>query len=268
MEEKQTKRWIEDVGVDPIVRQTIAAARDEGPNAASLERVTKGVVAGLGVGTLGPAGGVQGQPAAGAPPAAAVSAGQVGLVTWATVAAVICGVSAIIGTQMFGGGDDDKSPAPAARAPEPREPAPAPRATTPETETLPAASKAEPARPKAAAEDVKPTSAPALKSTSAKPRTREIEHDPAEEVRLLRQAKRALSDAPSEALRMAREHERRFGEGTFGQEREALAIEALHEIGQREEALRSLKRFRRRWPRSVYMRRIEERLGIAERVHE
>jgi hypothetical protein len=84
-----------------------------------------------------------------------------------------------------------------------------------------------------------------------------------QEFRLLRAARRALSTEPARALGLADEHARRFPSGMLGQEREAIAIEALTRLGRASEARSRAKNFLGRFPRSPYRARVEKALTCA-----
>jgi hypothetical protein len=85
--------------------------------------------------------------------------------------------------------------------------------------------------------------------------------DPAEseraEVALLDAAQRSLASNPAEALRRCDEHAKTFASGTLVQEREVLAIDALLRLGRRADADARAARFRRSFPRSGHLRRID-----------
>jgi hypothetical protein len=77
------------------------------------------------------------------------------------------------------------------------------------------------------------------------------------EIELIDRAQRALAHQPAVARQWVDEHMRRFPEGTFVQEREAVAIEALVREGRMVEARTRAIQFRTRFPESAYLRRIE-----------
>jgi hypothetical protein len=79
----------------------------------------------------------------------------------------------------------------------------------------------------------------------------------AEESRILRAARHALSSDPSRALALTREHAQRFPEGMLDQEREFLAIEALARLGRPGEAMAQAQKFSSRFPASPYRSRNE-----------
>jgi hypothetical protein len=80
---------------------------------------------------------------------------------------------------------------------------------------------------------------------------------PLTEIELIDRAQRALAHQPAVARQWVDEHMRRFPEGTFVQEREAVAIEALVREGRMVEARTRAIQFRTRFPESAYLRRIE-----------
>ena len=79
---------------------------------------------------------------------------------------------------------------------------------------------------------------------------------------LLDRAQNALENArPAEALVLTRQHERTFAGGKLAQEREAMAIRALVDLGRTAEAGRRAARFHARFPRSVLWPTIEALLA-------
>jgi hypothetical protein len=79
----------------------------------------------------------------------------------------------------------------------------------------------------------------------------------AEEWRILRAARRAMSTDPAHALALAREHAQKFPDGMLSQEREAIAIEALARLGRTSEAKARAESFSGSFPASPYRRRNE-----------
>ncbi|MCB9593246.1 MAG: hypothetical protein H6719_10990 [Sandaracinaceae bacterium] len=98
---------------------------------------------------------------------------------------------------------------------------------------------------------------PPAEPTPVPSRPRQYETDPAAELALIRRSQDALRSDPGAALALTREHERRFGPGTLAQEREVVAIDALHRLGRDPEARTRAAAFRRQWPRSAHLRRLE-----------
>lgn len=74
----------------------------------------------------------------------------------------------------------------------------------------------------------------------------------AEEWRVLRAAREAISSDPERALALVREHARRFPEGMLGQERETIAIDALARQGRADEVRARAQKFRNEYPASPY----------------
>jgi len=82
-----------------------------------------------------------------------------------------------------------------------------------------------------------------------------------EELLLLGEAQRALPKDPDLALAFVRQHEQRYPNGLLGQEREAVAVAALWELGRRDEARRRAERFAEEHPRSTYLGRMQHILA-------
>ncbi|HVY40706.1 MAG TPA: hypothetical protein VHM31_22360 [Polyangia bacterium] len=75
-----------------------------------------------------------------------------------------------------------------------------------------------------------------------------------EELRLLRKARAAVARQDyAAALPLLAEDARRFKDGRFVEEREALRVRALAGLGRTEEARRAAERFQERFPRSVLL---------------
>lgn len=85
--------------------------------------------------------------------------------------------------------------------------------------------------------------------------------DAAGELELLKRARRALTSTPERSLELASEHARTFGEGSFGQERELLAVEALVKLQRLDEARRRAARFAARYPGSAHLPRLDVLVG-------
>ncbi|HEX3853033.1 MAG TPA: hypothetical protein VHW01_18850 [Polyangiaceae bacterium] len=77
------------------------------------------------------------------------------------------------------------------------------------------------------------------------------------EVDLIERAHSALASDPQRALTWLREHERRFPDGTFAQERDAIAIEALVGEGDLVSARARATQFLARFPGSAYAAHVE-----------
>jgi hypothetical protein len=82
------------------------------------------------------------------------------------------------------------------------------------------------------------------------------------ELAILGDAQRALRDGDAAAaLAAAAEHKRLYAGGSFTQEREVIAIDALLRLGRRQEAEMRAASFRTAWPDSTHLRRIEKLLA-------
>lgn len=78
-----------------------------------------------------------------------------------------------------------------------------------------------------------------------------------EEIALLARAQKALHGSPREALALCDEHASTFRNGSFGEEREAVAIEALVALGRRAEASARFVTFQRTFPVSTHRVHLE-----------
>jgi len=85
----------------------------------------------------------------------------------------------------------------------------------------------------------------------------------AEEASLLRSARQSLARSPERTLSLTDEHLRRYPHGILDQEREALAIEALMELGRYDVARTRARAFQRAYPESPYRARIQHALARA-----
>ena len=68
---------------------------------------------------------------------------------------------------------------------------------------------------------------------------------------------------PTSRSRFVRQHEQRYPNGLLGQEREAVAVSALWQLGRRDEARRRAERFAEEHPRSTYLGRMRHILAQA-----
>jgi hypothetical protein len=137
------------------------------------------------------------------------------------------------------------------------------------------------ARVEPVATDEEPRDTPARsRQVAARQRTakRERAHQPAKhrlgvkvvapaesipgEVELLRQARAALASRPREAYALTEEHRQHYARGTFVQERDALAIEALLRTGELDMARDLARRFVRDYPSSPHAHRFREKMGL------
>jgi hypothetical protein len=81
------------------------------------------------------------------------------------------------------------------------------------------------------------------------------------EYRLLRAARQALADRPARAMELVDEHARRFAHGMLAQEREAIAVDALVQLGREGQARARAQAFFVAYPSSPYRSRIERAVG-------
>lgn len=82
------------------------------------------------------------------------------------------------------------------------------------------------------------------------------------ELSLLDRAHARMGADPAGALRALEEHRSRYPQGTFAQEREVLAIEALVHLGRRKEAEARAAAFATQFPGSAHRRRIAVLLAL------
>lgn len=120
---------------------------------------------------------------------------------------------------------------------------PAPSATKQASASTPAEPAEAPKRPQGSGEKLKqPQEAPPAPA----------------EADLLLKARKALKVDPELALRLAAEHQGYYPKGRLVPEREVLAIEALRNLGRKQEADERLKRFEARYPKSIHLQRLHE----------
>jgi len=98
--------------------------------------------------------------------------------------------------------------------------------------------------------------APTVRSAPSLPRALGVDAS-ASELKLLTHARRVVRSAPDRALALTREHAKHYPNGLFAEEREVVAIDALHALGQHAAAAKRAKRFARAYPMSVHRGRLE-----------
>jgi hypothetical protein len=104
----------------------------------------------------------------------------------------------------------------------------------------------------------KPPMPLAAKPPFAKRRSPDLDTQ-ASELRLLQRARAAVASAEfATALALIADYERRFPEGRLREESEALRVKSLTGLGRSAQARRAADGFRKQFPRSVLLRRIEE----------
>jgi outer membrane protein assembly factor BamD (BamD/ComL family) len=65
----------------------------------------------------------------------------------------------------------------------------------------------------------------------------------------------------AEVLSVLSEHERTFPAGRLSEEREVLRVKALVGLGRTDQARRTAARFRRQFPKSVLLHKVDEMLA-------
>jgi hypothetical protein len=147
------------------------------------------------------------------------------------------------------------------RGTEPNVPGAAPAVPTPAVATASSAS-----APIARAEALPPPEAPATDrapeqapTPNARPATSSGRGGALEELQLLSRARKADARGDfSEVLALASEHQRSFPAGRLAEERDVLRVRALVGLGRTEQARRAAARFRRQFPRSVLLHKVDE----------
>lgn len=113
--------------------------------------------------------------------------------------------------------------------------------------------------------DAGPSNRKSTTTPSKRPSKALADSDPLAETKLLEDAQRAIhSKRFDAALRALRAHQKRFPHGTFGEERERLAVEALLGKGERKAANKRARHFERTYPQSVQLPRIRALLETAQ----
>lgn len=138
-----------------------------------------------------------------------------------------------------------------------------------EQKAAPAAKNAPPPSPKAAEALLPAASAvpdtdspqPAPSVAQTPPRSGTNNATAPTELSLLSAARRALKTNPQEALRLAKQHEKRFPNGQLRQEREVIVIEALRLSGQTDNARARGEQFEKRYPNSAHKNKVKESAG-------
>jgi hypothetical protein len=241
----EPRRLLDD-GLDPELARLLGAGKSEVPDDARLAAIAAklGVVASIGAAGATAGGGT----GAGAKLLGTAGAKMVGLKIGA---AVLIASAATTTAVVMSSRHEAHAPAPVGIVviPSARTSAPSPGSagSAPESAIFPA-----PEPPVT----VEPRTGPSPRATAP-----EAAPSPDAEVRLLERAQDAVRSRPAEALSLAEEHARRFPRGMLVQERELIAIEALMELGRRDEAKARAERFKARFPGSSHARRIDAILG-------
>lgn len=136
------------------------------------------------------------------------------------------------------------------------------RELEPEPEPKPAAKPRAPEHRKATPPQPTQPEPPAERQPQPTARSRPTAADPMSELRLLRQARVRARSAPEQALDLVAEHEKNFPNGSFVQEREVIAIDALLAAGERQAAASRAQQFFDRYPNSAHSRRVRKLLSV------
>lgn len=238
MAEERRPRWTE-AGSDapPLLQELIKREQADVPTDAQLQELARRIAGGL---------------AGGAPPMPASGFGGVpGRIAMGLGAALLAGAAlwagSIVGSES--GRAERRLPelTTVAQAVRAEVPAPEPRA-----EPAPAVQ-----APLAVANDAKPVAVRAkLPAKRVAPAAPNVQGSPMDELELVRKARVSLAGNPERALEVVAQHEAGFRNGTFVEEREAIAVEALLKAGREAAARRRGEAFLKRFPGSAYRRRI------------
>jgi hypothetical protein len=232
-------RWSADpdapAGMRELVRRATAA--DAGPSTVQLASMRGRIAAQLAAG----------------PPVTAALIGARTIVVGLVVAAIGAGVVTYLATRPAPPPVPVLLPPPALVAPKPAAVAPPPPAALPPSPVAPAPPPP-PAPPRSPARHVH---APA--AHVAPPEAKPVSPAPAiSEVALLEQARAALRGGrAADALGLTAQHATLYADGALGEEREALAIEALVELGRRSDAAARWAKFATAYPQSNYHARLQ-----------
>ncbi|HEX4621983.1 MAG TPA: hypothetical protein VH208_10495 [Myxococcaceae bacterium] len=216
-------RLLDEPGAPQALRSALRAGRDDLPSDDTLKKLAAGLVV---------------TPLVGA--SAAKAAGLVGKgislkLASAVVVAAVAGGGAVVVIRSRAVTAPPEVPAPVVRVH--RAPAEPPPEPPPEVEPPP------PAPPLRGHRAVAP-----LPPVPATPQVNEVE--------LVHQAQDMLGDNPRAALSLAEKHRQLFPDGTFAQEREVIAIDALVRLRRTTDAAERARRFEESFPGSAHLPRV------------
>jgi len=231
---------------DGGMREALTAARADMPSDARLAAI----LGGLPCGPVG-GGGDGGGPGVG-PSTVAASAAKTGATAKVALAAGLALVTAAVGYGVLSGPRTVVSSSPTSVASQEATPTSTATPTAeqaPSTDVTAAPTNAAPSATQASMHPVAPQPSAAA---SAAPRP---------EIEILREAQAAAGSSPARALALADEHERSYPNGSLGQEREMIRIQALVALGRRDEARARAASFKAAHPGSAYAQRIDDVVG-------
>jgi hypothetical protein len=246
--------------LSPRARQIVGAAREaDGPTEADKRRVRAAVFAAIAAGTA--AGSATAEAAAESAATSGATGGSVGVtaamptslkVLAVAASAVVIGVGGYILTRSDDPPADRPKPSVAVTSPEPEPPAPDPVEPTPQP----------------GVDEPAPTSEPELemefepdhiKAPSRKPSTIEAERQLLVQARTMRRS----GDARA-ALAILDDYTRKFSGGILVEERSALRVLVLCDLGNTARATAAAKKFVARWPSSVQASRLRSSCAGAD----
>jgi hypothetical protein len=233
------RSWLEATGDEPspLLRTLLDSAKVDEPQAADVARLTAKLAAALPPGTLTPDGGGGSGGGGGGSGGGATAAGVKGAAGW------VIGGGVIIGLAVLG----------AVAATNPSGAPLAPHATTA------AASDIRTELPQVASVVSVATSAsanaPILAPTGTSSASPAVPAE-AEATMLARGYEELRHGSPQRALAVAAEHARAYPRGSYAQERELIAIEAMVKLGDRAGADARAAAFRRAYPKSSHLPRL------------
>ncbi len=220
----------------------LRAAANDGPSPAEIARLTASLGAALPTGALAPRSLATGAKTFGAKAVAAMVGAGI-------AAGVVAGV---VGSRLVGTGDPEiQSGETTAAAPSASASALSSSSSAPLAPLAPSASAPLP-------DPSRPLPVATVTGTAPLPANPPV---PSETALLDRGHQALRSQNAAAALAAAEEHARAYPRGTFAQEREVIAIEALVALGRRPEAAKRAARFRAAFPGSAHQARIDSLVG-------
>lgn len=257
----ELKPWLQE-GAPSGVSKLLESAASDGPSAAALGKLSAKLAA---AGLFAPGGGGGGGHGGDGGASHAASHASTAKATGAAAKAASVAKPVALGAKMLligsatvaavGGGAFQAGRVVERRAQEERVAQVAKAPVVVATPTPP------PPPPPVDAQEPEPAPEPVLPSVKqVKPKVVEAV-SPEQEAELLTRAMGASQQAHwAEALAAAEQHARRFPNGSLAQEREMIAIESLLRLGRRADAERRAEKFRKAWPTSTHLVRLNTML--------